>query len=202
MHPNPAFHTGTEAKNLSFARSRAFGLLSINGDAGPQVAHVPFLLAADGRSADLHLMRSNPVTRALATSLPALLAISGPDAYISPDWYDAPEQVPTWNYVAIHLRGKLEVLDQSELPALLTRQAAFFEARLAPKPPWTMTKIPDASLARMMRMIQPLRLHIDTVEGTWKLSQNKPDMARQGAAEQLEAGFGHELATLAGLMRA
>lgn len=60
---------------------------------------------------------------------------------------------------------------------------------------------PPDILSRRMRMIQPLRLHIKTVDGTWKLAQNKPDTARQGAAARLGAGIGQKLADLAAMMR-
>jgi len=54
-----------------------------------------------------HLVRSNPIAQCLrAGERKAVLAVSGPDAYVSPDWYARmPDQVPTWNYVAVHLRG-------------------------------------------------------------------------------------------------
>jgi len=201
MHPNPAFHTGSDGNNLTFARDRAFGVLSVNGAAGPLAAHVPFILSQNGETADLHLMRSNPITRALCTPLPALLAISGPDGYISPDWYGAPDLVPTWNYGAVHLRGRLELLDQDELPDLLARQSEVFEKRLAPKPVWKMDKVPEKALARMMRMICPLRFHVESSDGTWKFGQNKPEAARKGAADRVETGFGQELSALAQLMR-
>lgn len=202
MHPNPIFHTASDTENLTFARHRAFGQISVNGPDGPLVAHAPVVVSKDGKTADLHLMRSNPITRALTAPLPALFTLSGPDGYISPDWYGVPDQVPTWNYTAIHLRGSLELLDQSELRDLLARQSAAFEARLGPKPSWMMGKVADETLDRMMRMIAPLRLTIASVDGTWKLSQNKSDQVRLGAAAQLDTGFGHELAKLSELMRA
>jgi len=200
MLPNPVFRSALDQENIAFARARAFGLLTINGADGPLAAHVPIVLSEDATYADLHLMRSNPLARALATRRPALLALSGPDGYVSPDWYDDPAQVPTWNYVAVHLRGRLEQLPDSSLAPLLERLSDSFEARLD-KAPWHMKKVPAETLARMMRMIQPLRLHIDDIDGTWKLTQNKPDTARQGAAAKIETGFGHELAELAALMR-
>ena len=200
MHPNPAFRSELGQENIAFARARAFGLLTINGADGPLAAHVPFVLSEDAGHADLHLMRSNPVTRALVAPRPALLALSGPDGYVSPDWYGDPAQVPTWNYVAVHLRGRLEVLPDSDLAPLLERLSDAFESRLD-KAPWRMDKVPAETLARMMRMIQPLRLHIDDIDGTWKLAQNKPDTARQGAAAKIGTGFGHEPAALAALMR-
>ncbi len=202
MHPNPVFHTATRAENIAFARHRAFGVLSVAARQGPPlVSHVPFLLSEDGESADLHLVRSNPIARALGTPLPALLAVSGPDGYVSPDWYGVPDQVPTWNYVAVHLTGTLEARPANELRDLLDRQSAAFESRLAPKPPWTTAKMDPAALDRMMRMIVPCRLRVSGIDGTWKLNQNKPEAARMGAADAVRAaGFGAQTAALADLM--
>jgi transcriptional regulator len=69
------------------------------------ISHVPFVLNANGTEAELHLVRSNPIARAVTGPTQAVLAVTGPDGYVSPDWYDTPDQVPTWNYVAVHLRG-------------------------------------------------------------------------------------------------
>lgn len=202
MHPNPVFHTADTAENLAFARDRAFGVLAVTGEAEPLLSHVPFLLSGDGAVADLHLVRSNPIVRALAAPRPARIAVSGPDSYISPDWYGMPDQVPTWNYVAVHLTGVLELRPQEELRDVLDRLSARFEDRLAPKTPWTAAKMPPEALARMMRMIVPCRMRVTGVDGTWKLAQNKPAAARQAAAEQVESyGMGTEIATLAALMR-
>ena len=211
MHPNPIYRDTPRARNLDFARDRGFGILAVaDGSAPPMLSHVPFLLGGteDAPVADLHLVRSNPIARALgAGPRPARLAVSGPDGYISPDWYGMPDQVPTWNYVAVHLSGRLELRPEAELPGLLDRLSERFEARLDPKPRWSAAKMDRDALARMLRMILPCRLRVETVDGTWKLSQNKPEPARQGAADGLadtppEAGLGQELAALAALMRA
>lgn len=185
MHPNPAFRKAPVDRNLAFARERGFGILTINGGSGPLAAHVPFVLAADGKSAELHLVRSNPVARALASPQPAFLAVSGPDAYVSPDWYGIDDQVPTWNYVAIHLRGQLQLLPEAALRDHLDRLSAEFENRLLPKPPWLTTKMPEEIMARFMRAIVPARLTVEDVQGTWKLNQNKPDEVRLRAADHL-----------------
>ncbi len=201
MHPNPAFRQDTEAKNLRFAAERGFGTLSINGDAGPLLAHIPFHLSQDGRFADIHLARSNAIARA---NLPcgALLAVVGPDSYISPDWYGVEDQVPTWNYVAVHLRGRLEPLLPTTLEPMVNALSDSFEARLLPKPIWRSTKMAEGTMERMMRMIVPFRLTIDTVEGTWKLNQNKTAAARAGVIGALEAQNGQSpAAELARLMR-
>lgn len=203
MHPNPVFHTADSQVNIDFARERGFGVLAVAEDNGtPLLSHVPFLLAKDGTSADLHLVRSNPITRITKVPRSARIAISGPDGYVSPDWYGLEDQVPTWNYVAVHLTGTLEMRPQDELRDLLDRESAFFERRLLPKTPWRADKMDGAALDRMMRMIVPFRMQVDAVDGTWKLNQNKPDSARLGAAQQMEAfGIGAETTLLAALMR-
>ncbi len=91
MHPNPAFRQSPEARNLAFVRERSFGSLAINAEDGPIVSHIPFLLSDDGKFADLHLVRSNLIAR--TEPGPAVIAVTGPDGYVSPDWYGVPVKV-------------------------------------------------------------------------------------------------------------
>lgn len=202
MHPNPVYHTETRQQNIDFARQRAFGILAVNGDKGPMMAHVPFLIDDDGAHLHLHLVRSNPIARALKAPLQARLAISGADGYVSPDWYEVPDQVPTWNYVAVHLTGTIALRPQDEMHDLLDRQSKHFEDQLAPKAPWKTDKMDADILDKMMRQIVPCRMTIETVDGTWKLNQNKPDQVRLRAADYMDAyGMGVETRILAALMR-
>ena len=187
MHPNPAFRQVPADDSLSFARTRGFGTLSVNGEAGPLMAHVPFLISeTEGLSALIHLARSNAIARS-ALPMPAVLAVTGPESYISPDWYGADDQVPTWNYVAVHLRGRLEPLPPETLHPMVDDLSAIFESRLLPKKPWVSTKMSEGVMERMLRMILPFRLVIETVEGTWKLGQNKTPEQRAGAVAGLQA---------------
>ncbi len=202
MHPNPVFHTEEASRNLAYARDRAFGLLAVNGAEGPLLSHIPFLLDTDGKTIWLHLVRSNPIARLLKEPHAATLAVSGPDSYVSPDWYGVDDQVPTWNYVAVHISGLLERRPQEELHGLLDRQSALFEDRLLPKTPWKTEKMSEGVMDRMMRQIVPCRMEVNSVDGTWKLNQNKPDDVRLRAADQVEAyRQGVDTDVLAALMR-
>ena len=203
MHPNPIYRQTPLDQATEFARDRAFGTLTVNGDEGPLASHVPFLLSEDGKTADIHLVRSNPIVRALSEPQKGLLAVNGADSYISPDWYGLDDQVPTWNYVAVHLRGTLEKLPNGAMRDMLDRQSAFFESRLLPKTPWKTDKMPDDVIERMMRQIVPVRLTITSVDGTWKLAQNKTAEARLAASNEVDKhGFGLEPSTIGALMRA
>lgn len=203
MHPNPAFRQTPRDQNLAFARARGFGILTVNGPDGPLAAHVPFLLNDDASHAELHLARSNPIARA-SLPAPALIAVSGPDAYVSPDWYgphdEVPDQVPTWNYVAVHLRGVLEPLPDDALRPHAEALSAEHEGRIKGKRPWTSAKMTDGAMERMMRMILPFRFRLLSVDGTWKLNQNKAADVRARAAEALSLGDAGAQA-IAALMR-
>jgi transcriptional regulator len=202
MHPNPIFHDADANKNLNFARDRGFGVLAVSQTDFPLISHIPFLLNADADRIDLHLVRSNPIAQLLAEPVPAVIAVSGADTYVSPDWYGVADQVPTWNYVAVHLTGVLEKRPANELHALLDRQSAFYEDRLLPKPPWKTDKMTPEVMEKMMRMIVPCRMSVTGVDGTWKLSQNKPDEVRLVAAEHAaQHGFGSETQNIAEMMK-
>ncbi len=202
MHPNPIFRKEGRDRNLGFARDVGFGVLAMNADDGPLMAHVPFILNEAGDLAELHLVRSNPIARALKTPQPVRLAVTGADSYVSPDWYGIEDQVPTWNYVAVHLTGMLEMRPAEALPDLLARQSAIYEARLAPKTPWKMDKMSPEARDKMLRMIVPCQIRVNGIDGTWKLGQNKADAVRLAAADQMAAhGFGTDPALMADLMR-
>lgn len=201
MHPNPAFRQEPVFTNVGLCRKRGFGMLCLNGDPTPMLAHVPFVLSDAGDLAELHLVRSNPIARAVTEPKPAVISVNGPDGYVSPDWYKTPDQVPTWNYVAVHLRGMLHPMNPDELTDHLDRLSGHFEERLAPKRPWTSAKMKSDVLDKMLRQILPFRFEVHDVEGTWKLNQNKSDAARAGAAEAIkQSPIGHEVETLGALM--
>ncbi|WP_319824884.1 FMN-binding negative transcriptional regulator [Thalassovita sp.] len=201
MHPNPAYRYVQPDRNLQFAADTGFGVLAVAGEDGmPLLSHIPFVIE-EGRVL-FHLVRSNPIARVLKSPTPAKLAVQGPHSYISPDWYGIDDQVPTWNYVAVHLSGPAELLPQDDLLAVLEKLSDRFESKLAPKPIWKTAKMPAEPLDRLMRQIVPCAMDLADVQGTWKLTQNKVDSARLGAAEGVAVhGLGTGLPELAALMR-
>ncbi|MEM7236965.1 MAG: FMN-binding negative transcriptional regulator [Pseudomonadota bacterium] len=201
MHPNPAFRDETEDRARRFARERGFGVMTVAGPDGVMAAHVPFLL--EDRALEAHLVRSNPIARHLrGASAEATLIVSGPDGYISPDWYGEDDKVPTWNYVAVHLIGHLELAPEGTLMGHLERLAAEFEAML-PKMPWTHHKMTSGVMEKMMRQIVPVRMTVTEVQSTFKLNQNRTASARRNAADQLSSGDtpGMETVRLSELMK-
>jgi len=187
MYIHPAFGVD-RASALEMLRERAFGLFVLAGEEAPSAVHVPFLLdeATDERlTITLHVARANPIHTLIGEGARALLACQGPDAYISPDWYGIPEQVPTWAYTAVHIAGTARLVPEDRYRAHVDRLAAVFEQRLVPKRPWTSDKMTPARLAAMLKAIAVIEMEVDSIAAQRKLSQHKGEAARRGAAAGL-----------------
>ncbi|MFK7944852.1 MAG: FMN-binding negative transcriptional regulator [Paracoccaceae bacterium] len=186
MHPNPTFRPDDQSAAWELVKERGFGILTVTGPKGILASHVPFVVEGEARIA-AHLVRSNPIVPALKRgAADALLIVSGPDGYISPDWYLVADQVPTWNYVAVHIRGSMRLLDDDALLPHLETLSAHNEDRLEPKKPWTHHKMSEGVMERMMRQIVPVEMDVDEISSTWKLNQNKSEDARTAASQAVE----------------
>lgn len=202
MHPNPAFRQEHTNRHLSFAAEIGFGMLCVPHERAALLSHVPFYLEPKSDWFELHLARGNAIVRTRSDRLDATLAVQGPHGYVSPDWYQTDDQVPTWNYVAVHIKGTLTRQPQSALRRIVDELSDRFEREIDGKTPWTSDKVSADTMEKLMIQIVPYRFDIEAVEGTWKLNQNKPDSARLSAAEALASSpIGQETAALASLMR-
>jgi len=198
MHAAPAFHDTDPQRLAERLAAYPFALI-IAVDAGrPLVAHAPVLF--DAGVLRFHLSRKNPVTAALRTSGRALVVATGPDAYVSPDWYDTADQVPTWNYVSVEVEGAVKPLDDDRTATLLDDLSARFESELAPKPPWTRARMSDGRFDAMLGAIQGFSLSADRIEGVRKLNQNKSAAAQAGVVDALRARGGTSNRAIADLM--
>jgi transcriptional regulator len=177
MYTPPMFKPD-RAASLAFAEARGFGSVCAWDGAKPIASSLPFYLsfADDGTPrAAFHVARNNPLIKCADGKTSWLMAVNGADAYVSPDWYISPDQVPTWLYQAVHLTGTVRALSDSELGPHLDVLSAKFESRLAPKPPWTSSKMTAGRLDAMKKAIVGLVMSVDEVEGSFKLNQHKSD---------------------------
>ena len=197
MHPHPRFAWTDRGEMLGFIADIGFCSIFVSGDSGPVVFHVPVVVHAPDRIR-FHISRSNRGSAGLDGAR-ALLSCLGPDAYVSPDWYGTPDQVPTWNYIAAEAEGPLRRLSEDELAALLDDLSDAHEARLDPKPRWTRGKMSAGRFEAMLKAITGYELAIEQLRGTRKLGQTKSVSETEGAIAGLEGAGHHEIA---GLMRA
>ena len=148
-----------------------------------------------------HVARHNPLLKFADGATPWLLAVNGPDAYVSPEWYVSPDQVPTWLYQSVHLTGTVRVLSDDELAVQIDTLSAKFENWLLPKKPWTSTKMTPARLETMKKAIIGLVMTVEEVEGSFKLNQHKSEADYAAVAGALQERTDTGSQQIAGLMR-
>jgi len=185
MHPAAAFHETDEAVLRARVAERGFGLIIGAAQDRPVAAHAAMLL--EGRTLRFHLSRANALTPVLEAGGTALAVVSGPDAYISPDWYGLPDQVPTWNYLSVEMEGSVTPVGDEAAVALLDDLSAHFEGKLAPKPQWTRGKMTPARFEALLRGIRSFEMRVERFEGITKLGQNKAPEVVERTADALRA---------------
>lgn len=194
MHPNSAFRTDDRALMESLIKEIGFAMVFATTPDGPRVAHAPIVWTGDG-AVHFHLSRGNALTKHL-DGMTALVVINGPEGYISPRWYADPEQVPTWNYIALELEGRVRRMDGDGLLSMLETLSARHEARVTEGKPWTIDKVPEAKLRGLLAGIVGFELEVQAWRPTLKLSQNKPSEERARVADGLDAQGSRALAEL------
>jgi transcriptional regulator len=197
MHPNSAFRPRQHDLAALLVREIGFAAIFAATPDGPRVAHAPVVLSDDAATLQFHLARGNALTRHLDGAT-VLAVVQGPDAYVSASWYEAADQVPTWNYVAVEMEGSVSKLGDAALIAQLDTLSATHEARVGANPPWTRDKMNPALFSKMTGAITGFELRITAWRPTIKLSQNKSADERERVAAGVEA-TGH--GALAQLMR-
>ncbi|MDP3692240.1 FMN-binding negative transcriptional regulator [Bradyrhizobium sp.] len=178
MYTPPMFKPD-RAASLAFAQARGFGTVCAWDGNKPVASALPFCLdyADDGTPcAVFHVARHNALAGLADGTSSWLMAVNGADAYVSPDWYASPDQVPTWLYQAVHLTGTVRRQSDDELGIHLDALSGKFEAWLAPKPPWLSSKMAAGRLDAMKKAIVGLVMTVESVEGSFKLNQHKSDV--------------------------
>ena len=193
MHPNPLFRSEDRALMESLIDEIGFGMVFATTPDGPRVAHTPLLSTSDG-AVHFHLSRGNALTRWLDGET-ALVTVNGPDAYVSPRWYVDRATVPTWDYVALELEGRVRRMDRDGLDALLYALIERHEARLDGAR-WSAAETPKPMWDKLLGGIAGFEMEILAWRPTLKLSQKKSAEERAIIAQGHEANGARALAAL------
>ncbi|WP_370184468.1 FMN-binding negative transcriptional regulator [Alteriqipengyuania sp.] len=182
MHPNPQFRSDDRQLFEALIDEIGFGMVFLTTPDGPRVAHTPLLSTGEG-AVQFHLSRGNAQTRHLDGST-ALVTVNGPDAYVSPRWYDERGTVPTWDYVAREMDGRVRRLSEDELEAFLHALIAKHEERLDGEP-WRADEASETTWSKLFRGISGFEMEVQAWRPTLKLSQKK------NAGERARIADGH-----------
>jgi transcriptional regulator len=190
-----------------YIRTYNFGLLIIADDQGIEANHVPFLLSveSDNRLGQLecHLARNNSAWQRIQAGARVLVVFQGPNAYISPSWYPTKAEngfvVPTWNYFAIHVEGKAQVIeDPIWLKRHLRQLTEQHEANR--DEPWSVEDAPTDFTSHLMQAIVGIEINIETLTGKLKASQNQPAQNRESVKAGLQFEEGKPRLTMSDLI--
>src|SRR5438270_318735 len=153
-------------------------------------SHIPMVLEQNGAMGQLrgHISRANTQWRDYTPSVEALAIFSGPQHYITPNWYPEKQEtgkvVPTWNYVVVHAYGHLKIIEDREW--LMPHLANLTKIHEAESPvPWEVGDAPADYIAALAKGIVGLEMTIERLEGKWKISQNRSEQDRNGVAKGL-----------------
>jgi transcriptional regulator len=176
-------------------RAHPLATLIVSDADGVTADLIPFMLYAGEGPNGLgllraHVARANPLWRKLEASPSCLVVFQGPEAYISPSWYETKRTthkvVPTWNYTMAQARGKARVVDDA---AWLRRQLDdLTRAQEGHLPdPWKPSDAPADFLAATMKGIIGIEIPIDSLVGKWKVSQNRGAEDQHGVVAGLQS---------------
>lgn len=187
MYTPPFNRAEGEAELRTLVANARAGWLVTNGlDAAPSATYLPVLWR--GHRVIAHFAKANPHWREIAPDTPALVIVTGPEAYVSPSWYAAKGEhgkvVPTWNYSAVHLTGLARVHEDTEWVRMAVEELTN-EHEQRRQEPWHVTDAPSSYIEGQLRGIVGVELTVTRVEGKAKLSQNRSLADRQGVVEGL-----------------
>lgn len=193
MYVPPLFGMGSEDEVFAFCAAHPFAALVTQGSAGLYATHLPVILKR-GPSGETsffgHVARANPHWQNTDAGSEALLIFTGPQAYVTPSWYptkkDTAKVVPTWNYAAVHVRGRVSwPTDADFLRQNLSDLTDRHEA--AREHPWALTDAPDSFIAMQMRAIVGMQFEVSSFDAKLKMSQNRPAVDVEGVIAGLSA---------------
>ena len=168
-----------------FLIENSFGIL-INQHSGKLTGtHIPMLLDTDENGADIltgHLSKANPQWQNFNDNEEVLAIFNGPHSYVSSSWYEA-EQVPTWNYIAVHIYGIIKLMEGKELFDSLKKLVDKYERNS--ENPVAVERMSDKTL-KQINGIVGFRISVHEVQAAYKLSQNREDMDYHNIVDQLE----------------
>jgi transcriptional regulator len=177
------FKQEDKAKSIAFMQTYNFAILISTDNGLPIATHLPFVIEEQDNTIVLfsHLSKANPQWKTFEDK-EVLVIFSEPHAYISPTLYTHEQNVPTWNYIAIHAYGKIKIADSNEikLEILYKQMQDSEESYLA-----QFNRLEKKYVTDLLDGIVAFEIHISQLQSKAKLSQNKTEVERKKIKEHL-----------------
>ncbi|WP_142829483.1 FMN-binding negative transcriptional regulator [Planococcus soli] len=168
-----------------FVQQNSFATLVTTKKGKPIATHLPLQLKKQGEDYFItgHMAYGNPQWRTFETSEEVLIMFQGPHAYISSSWYEQ-ENVPTWNYQAVHLYGTAQLMTEEELKQDLTNLMQKYESHRENPVLWD--NLSPSLLEKELKGIVGFRIPIREVQAAYKMSQNRNETDYKNIIDRLQ----------------
>ncbi|NQZ45374.1 MAG: FMN-binding negative transcriptional regulator [Flavobacteriaceae bacterium] len=162
------------AEVKAFIKDNAFGILINQYDGRPWATHIPLELERNQKGQEVltgHIAKANPQWKAFQDQNEVLCIFNGPHTYVSSSWYQE-EEVPTWDYIAVHVYGTIKILDESATMRALERLVSRYEKDM--EKPIQLNELSPKTL-RQVKGVVGFEIHISEIKAAYKLSQTRPE---------------------------
>jgi transcriptional regulator len=166
-----------------FIRQNGFGILVSHTGEKLWGTHIPFELSGDSTFLEGHLSKGNQQWKNFKTNDEVMVIFTGPHTYVSSSWYDH-ENVPTWNYIAVHVYGRIKLIEGDELYASLKNLIDRYEAHSSH--PVSMETMSEEYVRKSISGLVGFKIEITSIEGAYKLSQNRNEKNFRNIISELE----------------
>ncbi|MBC6368838.1 FMN-binding negative transcriptional regulator [Algoriphagus sp. AK58] len=184
IHPKNLWENEPEV--IEFIQKNAFATLISQVDGRPWATHLPFILDKSPAGEAVlhgHLAKANLQWKSFSENEQVLILFQGPHAYISSSWYNH-ENVPTWNYLAVHVYGKIRIIEGEELMHHLKSLVDGYENGRPNRV--HVETMSEAYVESQIRALVGIEVKIEEVHASAKLSQNRDDVNYQNIVKKLE----------------
>jgi transcriptional regulator len=183
-----------------FLTKNSFGILVNVTDGKLWATHIPLELEINSDGVEVlcgHISKENPQWKSFADNNEVLAIFTGPNSYISSSWYDH-ENVPTWNYIAVHIYGKIKILEGDNVIEHLKKLVDKYEA--ASENPVSVEGFSEKTMLQA-RGIVVFEIEITDIQGKRKLSQNRDASNYSNIISELEKTANHGASEIASEMK-
>lgn len=170
----------------SFIQENSFGILINQVDGKPFATHIPLVIETKSKNKSVlfgHIAKANNQWKAFHEDQEVLVIFQGPHAYVSSSWYDD-ENVPTWNYAAVNVYGKIKIVDNETVYKHLSKLVDKYE--MGNENPVRVSSMSASMLEKQMNAIVGFEIHITEIQAAEKLSQNRDEKNYNNIIVELE----------------
>lgn len=186
MYKLPHFTETDQQALIDFMSANSFAIIVTSSEAYPVATHVPLQIQVNEKGKIVlsgHIMRKSDHHKAFEKNERVLVIFNGPHTYISASWYSNAQSASTWNYMTVHAKGKISLLDDNATYEAVKNLTDQYEGHSQPA---SFGKLGDAYVHPLIKAIVAFNIEVETIENVFKLSQNRDEVSKKNIIARLK----------------